>query len=430
MKRYLASLMRQVYHTSLKELDHYELLPPKYLKTIPRTNVHRWKHDQMDRYVGSELNKIADKHTDLIKTLNHYPRMFYAYGSLVNTVVSIAKTTNDFSNKMRLSKKKVVKAIDQTKELVSVEKAVELFGISTSTFYTWVSDLEHSCTKSFFNKCNRIYSNQITPHEIRAVKKALLNPATIHWSIKSVFLKGLREGKITVSLHTIYRLNRVLGIRCPKMKKKFKKKRKVGIRASKPNQIWHTDITIVKTLDGVKHYAYLVIDNFSRKLLAYSIEDKVSGLTTVKTIEKAIKHAKEVSNDLLNVQLIVDGGPKNNNRKIDQFIKNSEVNIEKLVALRDIDYSNSMIESVNKIFRYSYLFPYPSDNKADLELNFPNHVYDFNDVRPHGPLNGLTPTEAFRGDRMPEGFRNKILKQARLDRLAFNRENQCQICNK
>ena len=93
------------------------------------------------------------------------------------------------------------------------------------------------------------------------------------------------KGTITVSLHSVYRL---LGIRASK-KKKFKQKRKIDIRASKPNQIWHTDITIVKTLDGVKHYIYLVIDNFSRKILAYSIERKVSGLITVKTIEEAVR---------------------------------------------------------------------------------------------------------------------------------------------
>ncbi len=172
--------MRQSYHTSLKELVHHGLLPPKYQDVIPRTNIHRWKQDHMERYIGSEINKIADNHTELIQTLNQYPRMFYAYGRLVNTVVSIAQTTDDFSKKMRSSKEKIVKAIDRVKDFVPVEKAVRIFGISTSTFYTWVSDLQHLCSKSFFNKCNRIYSNQIAPHEIRAVKKALLNPSTIH----------------------------------------------------------------------------------------------------------------------------------------------------------------------------------------------------------------------------------------------------------
>ncbi len=191
-------------------------------------------------------------------------------------------------------------------------------------------------------------------------------------------MHGLRKGTLTVSINSVYRLNRLLGIRASK-KKKFKKKRKVGIRASKPNQIWHTDITIVKTLDGVKHYVYLVIDNFLRKILASSIENSVSGLVTVKTIEEAVRQAKEICDDL-NVQLIVDGGPENNNHKIDQFIANSEVNIEKLVALRDIDFSNSMIESINKIMKYSYLFPYPSENKAELELNLPKYILDFNDV--------------------------------------------------
>ena len=93
-----------------------------------------------------------------------------------------------------------------------------------------------------------------------------------------MYLRGLRNGEITVSLHSVYKLNRLLGIRNPKTKKKFKKKRKIGVRASKPNQIWHADITIVKTLDGIKQYVHLVIDNFLRKKLI-DVKNKVVTLT-------------------------------------------------------------------------------------------------------------------------------------------------------
>ncbi|PHR21097.1 MAG: hypothetical protein COA38_19000 [Fluviicola sp.] len=65
------------------------------------------------------------------------------------------------------------------KDFVHIEKSVRIFGISTSTFYIWGSDLPHSCSESFFKKCNRIYSNQITPYEINAVKKCLFDPATV-----------------------------------------------------------------------------------------------------------------------------------------------------------------------------------------------------------------------------------------------------------
>lgn len=420
-------MRRQSYHTTLKELAHHGLLPPKYEKQIPRTNLHRWKNDNFGRFVGTEINRIADNHTELIKTLNEYPKMFQAYGRLIKTLVNTVSKANDFGKLVRESKKEVVEAIYHVKEIIPINKAIKLFNISTTTLSIWKTDIEYECTKSFFNQCNRIYSNQIIPSEIRQLKKVLLNPATSHWSIKSVYLKGIRDKKITMSINSVYKLNRRLGIRDGIRRKKFKKKRKVGIRATKPNRIWHADITVMKTLDKKKYYIYLVIDNFSRKILSYEIKEKVSGLVTTGTIKEAYKKASKLTKDL-NVKLIVDGGPENNNVYIDDFINQSEINIKKLVALRDIDFSNSMIENVNKVLKYQYLFPDHPENYDDLLKQVEYFIDDFNSIRPHGQLNGLTPDEAYEGKVLPESFRTTILKQAREKRLEYNRNNRCNAC--
>ncbi len=128
-------LQRASYHTTLKELTHYGLLPPKYEKEIPRTNLHRWRHDSPERFVGGEINKIADDHSELIKTLNEYPRMFYAYGRLVKTVIGIANKTENYGKIMRESKEKIVKAIMQAKDYVPIEKAVRIFNIKVYLSY-------------------------------------------------------------------------------------------------------------------------------------------------------------------------------------------------------------------------------------------------------------------------------------------------------
>ena len=420
-------MKRASYHTTLKELTHYGLLPQKYEKQIPRTNLHRWRNDSVERFVGSEINKIADNHTELIKTLNEYPRMFYAYGRLVKTVISIVGKAQDYSKLVRGAKEKVVKAITRVREFVPIEKAVKMFNISPSTFHVWVSDLHNSCSFSFFKRCNKVYPNQITPTEIKAVKQALTNPATKHWSIKSIHYKGIRENKLSVSIGSMYMLNKRLGIRDAINRRKPKKKRKVGIRAHSPNQIWHADITVLKTLDGKKHYIYLVIDNFSRKVLSYAVKERVSGLVTTSTIKETFENASKLSQEL-NVKLIVDGGPENNNIHIDNFINQSEINIQKLVALRDIDYSNSMVEAVNKIAKYQYLFPKHPQNLQELLELLSYFVNDYNNIRPHSQLKGLTPDEAYIGKELPKDYRTIVLKQARLDRLAYNKENKCENC--
>lgn len=48
-------------------------------------------------------------------------------------------------------------------------------------------------------------------------------------------------------------------------------------------------ITIIKTLDGMKYYVYLLTDNFSRFILSWRIEEVVSGRIRVETIREAYK---------------------------------------------------------------------------------------------------------------------------------------------
>ncbi|MBI9064937.1 MAG: hypothetical protein JEZ14_23320 [Marinilabiliaceae bacterium] len=64
------------------------------------------------------------------------------------------------------------------------------------------------------------------------------------------------------SLSTWYKYIRKLGIKRPRPPKK--KRYPNGITTTAPNQIWHADITVVKSLDGLKNYVYLLMDNYSK----------------------------------------------------------------------------------------------------------------------------------------------------------------------
>ena len=50
-------------------------------------------------------------------------------------------------------------------------------------------------------------------------------------------------------------------------------KPKVGIRALSPNEIWHVDITLIRLLNGSRVYLQAVIDNCSRRILAWRVSD-------------------------------------------------------------------------------------------------------------------------------------------------------------
>ena len=48
-------------------------------------------------------------------------------------------------------------------------------------------------------------------------------------------------------------------------------KPKVGLRTTRPNEVWHIDPTVIRLLDGSRAYLHAVIDNFSRRTLAWHV---------------------------------------------------------------------------------------------------------------------------------------------------------------
>ena len=168
------------------------------------------------------------------------------------------------------------------------------------------------------------------------------------------------------------------------------------------------------------------MDNYSRKILSYAVNDKVTWETTKETIDKAyLKIIDKPS--CSNTMLIVDGGPENTNIHIDKYFSRSDIRISKLIAQRDVAYSNSMIERVNRTLKYRYLFPHQPRNLYQLKELLEYFIEDYNYKKPLAILNGLTPDEAWREKKI-EFNKNKILQEAREKRLEYNRSKRCDNC--
>ena len=165
--------------------------------------------------------------------------------------------------------------------------------------------------------------------------------------------------------------------------------------------------------------------NYSRKVLAWRIATRLSARLSLAALREA--HAQSSGS---RINLIVDGGSENHAQVIEEFIARDCIHIQKKIALRDVHFSNSLVESVNKLLKYRYLFPRQAANGAALTTHLAEAIQDCNDVRTHGSLNGLKPSEAYQGREIPERPYFTMLKQAKTDRLIKNKKNTCGICPK
>lgn len=243
----------------------------------------------------------------MIKTFSQSKRakqVFSAYVRLSKFFVELVQGIPKFHKHIGGMKIPVVKVIERVKDSLGLQDVLRVFGISVSTFRQWKLETYTSCFNSIVDKCNRIYPTQLSNPEIKSLREKLIDSANQYWPISSIAFDSLRNGSLPLSLNTWYKYSRRLGITRPKPNDR-RKKSVEGIRAQRPNQIWHADITRFVTADNVAYFIYLVVDNFSRRILSWRISDKVSALTRRETIGDA---AKDLKNGDEHVLLITDGG--------------------------------------------------------------------------------------------------------------------------
>ena len=82
-----------------------------------------------------------------------------------------------------------------------------------------------------------------------------------------------RLGKVFASPSTWYRLFRIHKWR--RLQQRIHPaKPKVGIRATRTNEIWHVDTSFVRLVNGGRASIHAVIDNYSRRILAWRVLDR------------------------------------------------------------------------------------------------------------------------------------------------------------
>jgi putative transposase len=169
-----------------------------------------------------------------------------------------------------------------------------------------------------------------------------------------------------------------------------------------------------------------MLDNYSRKLIAWRCETKISNKYVCELIEEALK-----TNSIRKLNLISDGGKENFNEHTQFLIKQyNEVNkaeVNHFRSLKDIRQSNSMVERFFRSLKYNYLFVDIPQNYQALCLTLKAIVFDYNYVRPHHANHHLTPDEAYRGLTLPDLAQR--IKNAQLQRLKKNRNCSCTLCD-
>jgi hypothetical protein len=106
--------------------------------------------------------------------------------------------------------------------------------------------------------------------------------------LRTLCLYAQRIGRVFASVTTWAKLVRDRRWRRPRTRV-HPVRPTIGVRAVRPNELWHVDVTILKLLDGTRAYIHAVIDNYSRKILAWLVADSLEPGATATVLVAASK---------------------------------------------------------------------------------------------------------------------------------------------
>ena len=232
-----------------------------------------------------------------------------------------------------------------------------------------------------------------------------------------------RLGWVFAAPGTWYRLIRERGWGRPRTRV-HPAKPTTGVRATQTNELWHVDTTVIRLLDGTKVYLHAVIDNFSRRILAWRVTDAFAVVTTVAILRDAVNGA--VAGDG-SPTVVADAGVENVNADVDGLIVSGM--LSRVLALRDVTFSNSMIEAWWRTLKHQWLFLNTLDTTAAVRRLVAFYVAAHNTEIPHSAFRGRGPTRCTMvgARRVPEQL-EVAKQQAREARVQANRARSCAVC--
>ena len=343
--------------------------------------------------------------------------------AIIRLLVTLLKLSGFRLDEQRLpdgkAKARVLRAVDRCKHALPLKSALRVVRLSPARYHAW-KQAEKRCELDDRSSCPRSHPTQLTPNEVSTIKEMVTATEYRHMPLRTLSVYAQRAGKVFASATTWAKLARQRGWRRPR-RRVYPEKPKTGIRATYPNEYWHIDVTVIRLLDDTKAYLHAVIDNFSRRILAWRLAERLDPNTTCEILKEAGKNLDRTPT------VVADSGVENVNADVDQLMADGLVHL--VLAQVEVSFSNSMIEAFWRSLRHQWLYLHSLESFTQLKQLIDFYVREHNTQMPHHAFVGQTPDEVYfnQADRVRDGL-TAARRQARRARMAANRDESCRVC--
>ena len=213
--------------------------------------------------------------------------------ALLRLVLALLRTSGFRLTEERLpdgrAKTRILRAVDRAREYLPLRAVLRFLRVSPSRFHVWRRQ-QRACALDDQSSCPRTFPSRLTPPEVRAIRDMVISPDYRHIPTGTLAVLAQRLGTVWASPSTWYRLVRQHGWRRPRLRV-HPAKPKIGLRTTRANEMWHIDTTVIRLLDGSRAYLHAVIDNFSRRILAWRVAETFAPVNSVAVLLDASRGA-------------------------------------------------------------------------------------------------------------------------------------------
>lgn len=169
-------------------------------------------------------------------------------------------------------------------------------------------------------------------------------------------------------------------------RKYYKNKLNRNFTQTEPNKVWVSDFTEIK-LAGAKFSLCVILDLFSRKVIAYRLSPKKDKYFAINTFKDAYVSRGEPKNLMFHS----DQGAEFTSFEFKSTLRT--LGVIQSFSKPGNPYDNAVMESFFSIIKREEIYRNEYKDYGDLKESINRYIIFYNDKRPHKTLNYLTPNQ-------------------------------------
>lgn len=185
-------------------------------------------------------------------------------------------------------------------------------------------------------------------------------------------LRKKYSSRTTNSLHRFYKYKNIIK----------------DIDVTRPNQVWVSDITYIRTIKGFCYLA-LITDKYSRKIVGYDISNSLELKGCERALKKALYQAKNTSGLIHHSER----GIQYCSNVYIQILKKNNISIS--MTEENHCYENAVTERVNGILKDEFYLDQTFDSLKHAKRATKNAINLYNEIRLHLSLDYKTPNRVY-----------------------------------